>query len=160
MDFRLTEEQLQIKALVRDFCRKEIDQKRMMTILHKNDAVKTVEEIQKNFPWDILEKAHNVGLRTIGLPTKYGGSGPDTDPNMAMAVALEEAGYSGGLVAFILLGLSFEGQSLRVNPYVSEKEREAMFPKLLKYTGKMTCASITDPGGPLGLGRGRYTSAI
>ncbi len=152
MDFRLTEEQKQIKALVKEFCQREVDQKRMTEILRKNDAAKTMEEIRANYPWDLLEKAHKAGLRTIGLPTKYGGPGPDTDPNMAMAIALEEAGYSGGYVAFILLGLGFEHQSLRVNPYVTEKEREATFPKLLKYTKGMTCGTITEPGGIFGSG--------
>ena len=60
----------------------------MTEILRKNDAAKTIEEIQANFPWDLLEKAYKAGLRTIGLPTKYGGPGPDTEPNMAMAAAV------------------------------------------------------------------------
>ena len=104
MDFTLSEEQKQIKALVKDFCEREVDQKRMLQILRKNDAAKTIEDIRANYPWDLEEKAHKAGLQTIGVPAKYGGPGPDTDIAMTMAIAREQAGYSGGLAAWFLIG--------------------------------------------------------
>ena len=65
MDFALTEEQKQIRTLVRDFCEKEVDQKRINELLRKNDAVKTIDEVRANYPWDLFEKAHELGLLTI-----------------------------------------------------------------------------------------------
>jgi len=102
LNFAFTEEQKQIRTLVRDFCEKEVDQKRINELLRKNDAVKTIDEVRANYPWDLREKAHKLGLLTIGVPTKYGGPGPDTEPNIAIAVALEEAGYIGGPVTELL----------------------------------------------------------
>ena len=132
MDFNLTEEQKQIKALVREFCQREVDQKRMMKILRKNDTANTVEEIRANYPYDLVEKAHKAGLRTLGISTKYGGPGPDTDPNMTIAIAKEEEGYSAGLPDHLIIGPSHFHQSMRRNPYVSEKEREFVFSLILK----------------------------
>ena len=154
MDFELTEEQKQIKALVRDLCKREVDQKQMLNIIRKNDAAKTIEEIRANFPHDLEEKAHNAELLTIGIPTRYGGPGPDTDPNMAITIAKEEAGYSGGLAAWFLVGPDFTVQAMRVNPYFTDEQREQRFAKALEYCRVKTTVShsITDPGGPGGSG--------
>ncbi len=148
MDLSLTEEQKQIKALVREFCQKEIDQKRMTEILRKNDAAKTIEEVRANYPWDLREKAHKLGLLTIGVPTKYGGPGPDTDPNMAIAVALEEAGYSGGLAqqGWFVVGPYFPSHGIRVDPNTSEEEREKHFKGLVS-SWELSAASSSEPGG-------------
>ena len=154
MDFELTEEQKQIKALVREFCKREVDQKRMLEILNKNDAAKTIEEIRANYPHDLEEKAHNAGLLTIGIPTKYGGPGPDTEPNMAITIAKEEAGYSAGLAAWFLVGPDFTVQAMRANPYFTDEQRKQRFAKDLEYSRvkKTVSHSITDPGGPGGSG--------
>ena len=52
MNLELNEEQKQIKTLVRDFCQREVDPKRMNEILRKNDvaamtldSAKAIEEI-------------------------------------------------------------------------------------------------------------------
>ena len=44
MDLSLNDEQKQIKALVRDFCKREVDQKRIHEILRQNDAAKTLDK--------------------------------------------------------------------------------------------------------------------
>ncbi len=152
MDFSLSEEQKQIKALVRDFCEKEVDQKRMTEILQKNDAIKTMEEVRANYPWDIREKAYKLGLLNIGVPTKYGGPGPDTDPNMAIAVALEEAGYSGGLAqqGWFIVGPYFPSHGLRADPNISEKEREEHFAGLVA-SSDLPAASTSEPDGSISI---------
>lgn len=152
MDLSLSEEQMQIKALVRDFCQKEVDQKRMNAILRKNDAVKTIEEVRANYPWDLRKKAHKLGLLTIGVPTKYGGPGPDTDPNMAIAVALEEAGYSGGLAqqGWFVVGPYFNSHGMRVDPNTSEKEREKHFSSLIN-SAELSAASASEPDGSVSI---------
>ncbi len=154
MDFRLNEEQKQIKALVKEFCEREVDQKRLMQILRKNDAAKTIEEVRANYPWDIEEKAHRAGLLTLGVPTKYGGSGPDTDPAMAVAVAKETAGYYGGLAGWFIIGPGFIVQGSRASPYVPEIEREKLFTGLSKFARKKVAGTISEPGGPEGGGGG------
>jgi len=149
MDFSLNEEQKQIKALIRDFSKREVDQARMTEILRKNDATKNIEAIRANYPHDLVEKAHNAGLRTIGIPTKYGGPGPDKNQSVTMAVALEEAGYSAGLAAQLLLGPEdgFAIQAMRRNPYATEEEREVTFARWLQYSREMGHGTVSEPAG-------------
>jgi alkylation response protein AidB-like acyl-CoA dehydrogenase len=148
LNFAFSEEQKQIRTLVRDFCEKEIDQKRMTELLRKNDAVQTIDEVRANYPWDLREKAHKLGLLTIGVPTKYGGPGPDTEPNMAIAVALEEAGYSGGLAqqGWFVVGPYFPSHGLRVDPNISEEDREKHFTGLVNSVA-LAAASTSEPDG-------------
>lgn len=60
--FGLTEDQLEIKNLARKFSREEI-----IPVAAKLD--KTGE-----YPWDLIKKAHAVGLLNSGIPEEYGGS--------------------------------------------------------------------------------------
>lgn len=61
--FVLNEEQVGLQDLASKFSREEIIPK----AAHYD---RTGE-----FPWDIVKKAHAVGLRNMGVPTEYGGGG-------------------------------------------------------------------------------------
>jgi alkylation response protein AidB-like acyl-CoA dehydrogenase len=78
MDFSLTEEQKHIKALVKQFCQREVDQKRLEEIAATTLEAWTVEELRAVYPYDLLEKLHKVGLRQLQIPVKYGGTAPET----------------------------------------------------------------------------------
>jgi acyl-CoA dehydrogenase len=63
IDFSLTDVQLQLQQLARDFTRREI-----MPIASEYDR-------SEELPWQIVEKAHEVGLLNTGVPEHAGGLG-------------------------------------------------------------------------------------
>ncbi len=75
MDFELTEEQKQIRALAREFAQKEI-----APIAAEYDA-------RGEFPRATIKKMGELGLMGIEIPHEYGGAGLDT---LCYALALEE----------------------------------------------------------------------
>ena len=64
MEFQLTEEQLEIKQAVREFCEKEFTP----------EAVERYCSAEE-FPWDIYKKAGQRGFIGIHYPEEYGGQG-------------------------------------------------------------------------------------
>ncbi len=63
VDFSLTDEQLQIREMAREFARREI-----RPVAGDYDA-------REEMPWPVLEKAAKVGLLSYGFPEEYGGGG-------------------------------------------------------------------------------------
>ncbi len=63
LDFSLTDEQRQLQQLARDFTRKEI-----IPIASEYDQ-------REELPWQVVEKAHEVGLLNVGVPEHAGGLG-------------------------------------------------------------------------------------
>ncbi|GGJ22721.1 acyl-CoA dehydrogenase family protein [Deinococcus roseus] len=63
MDFTLSAEQKQLQAMARDFTRNEI-----IPIAAEYDQ-------KEELPWEIVEKAHELGLLNVGIPEHAGGLG-------------------------------------------------------------------------------------
>ena len=78
MNFDLTEEQLAVQKMVRDFVAKEITPK-----------AKEWDKEEK-FPWDVWEKMGQLGIIGTAIPEEYGGSGMDF---ISHAIVAEELGY-------------------------------------------------------------------
>jgi alkylation response protein AidB-like acyl-CoA dehydrogenase len=87
MLFKLTEEQLMIQAMVREFARKEI--------------LPTAAELDKSkaFPKRNLKKMGELGLMGMMVPTQYGGEGADT---ISYVLALAEIAYSCASTAVVM----------------------------------------------------------
>jgi butyryl-CoA dehydrogenase len=87
MDFKLTDEHLLIKQMVRDFAETEIAPR--------------AEEIDSTdkFPLDIFKRMGELGILGLPFPEKYGGSGGDY---LSQVIALEEIARVSGTVAIIL----------------------------------------------------------
>jgi alkylation response protein AidB-like acyl-CoA dehydrogenase len=83
IDFELTEEQLALQKMARDFSEKEI-----RPIAEKLDRS---ENLLADFPWDMVRKGSKLGLRTISLPREYGG--PEHDM-LAWLAIIDELGYA------------------------------------------------------------------
>jgi alkylation response protein AidB-like acyl-CoA dehydrogenase len=75
MQFDLTEEQQQIRRLVRDFADGEV-----RPVAEELDR-------EKRFPYEIVAKLGELGLMGIPYPEEYGGGGADT---LSYALAIEE----------------------------------------------------------------------
>src|SRR3712207_5687830 len=75
MQFDLTDEQAQIRRLVRDFADGEV-----RPVAEELDR-------EKRFPYEIVAKLGELGLMGIPYPEEYGGGGAD---NLSYAIAIEE----------------------------------------------------------------------
>jgi len=71
LPFELTEEQLAIRALAKDFAEKEI-----RPIAVELDRI-TEPAVPEAFPWELVEKGSRLGLRTLPMPVEYEGAGAD-----------------------------------------------------------------------------------
>lgn len=69
MDFKLTEQQIMMRDVVRRFVREEI-----VPIRAELDQKPDPKD---GFSWDLLRKADKIGLRTLALPEEDGGIGAD-----------------------------------------------------------------------------------
>ncbi len=87
MTFKLTEEQLMIRSMVRDLARSEFAPKAM-------ERDKT-----KEFPADNLKKLGELGLMGMMVPPEYGGSGADT---VSYVLALAEVAYACASTAVVM----------------------------------------------------------
>lgn len=90
IDFTLTEEQISIRNLIQDFVKKEVT-----PVVAERDRI---EDPAQCFPWDIMEKAEAIGLRTLALSSEYGGGGQDS---VTLAMCLEELAIGDYGFAFI-----------------------------------------------------------
>jgi len=71
IDFELTETQLAMQKLAKEFAEKEIK-----PIAAELDRVQD-PAAPEAFPWEMVRKGSRLGLRTMALPQEYGG--PDVD---------------------------------------------------------------------------------
>jgi acyl-CoA dehydrogenase len=78
MDFSLTEEQLQLQELTREFAKNE-----MRPVAGEFDE-------KNEFPLEVMKKAFEIGFLTSGIPVEYGGTGFS---NMDNVVVCEELGF-------------------------------------------------------------------
>jgi len=94
LDFTLTPEQEEIKALAHEFAEREI-----------RPVAPHYDETEE-FPWPVLKKAHEVGLTPVAvMPEAYGGGGLDIIANMLIAEELHW-GCAGIAVAITGTGLA------------------------------------------------------
>ena len=84
IDFELTPEQKEIRRLAHDFAEKEI---RPHAAYHDET---------EEFPWEIVKKAHKLGLTTFSYPEEYGGGGIE-DPVASLLVSEELAWGCAGI---------------------------------------------------------------
>ncbi|MFO8090838.1 MAG: acyl-CoA dehydrogenase [Desulfatiglandaceae bacterium] len=85
--FELTDEQVMIQSMVREFSRKVIA------------ATAAERDRTKEFPWENLKKMGELGLMGMMVPLQYGGEGADT---ISYTLALAEIAYSCASTAVIM----------------------------------------------------------
>jgi alkylation response protein AidB-like acyl-CoA dehydrogenase len=78
-NLQLTPEQKEIRETVRDFTRREI----RPSALERD----RLEDFDRRFPWEALDKASRMGLRTMSLSEQHGGTGAD---NLTACIIAEE----------------------------------------------------------------------
>jgi len=93
IDYTLTEEQVALKEMARDFAKNE-----MAPNAAKYDQ-------SHDFPWEIMRKAFDAGFMTCNIPEAYGGGGLN---NFDMALISEElsAGCAGMFTSIMAVSLA------------------------------------------------------
>ena len=88
MNFNLTEDQLMIQRMAREFTQREVE------------PIADQVERERKIPDDLIKKMAQVGLLGMPVPKKYGGSEAG---NVSCILALEQVGYAGSGCFIIML---------------------------------------------------------
>ena len=128
MDFDLTEEQIMIRNLMKDFAENEILPKA------RDD------DRNERFPGDILDKMAPLGLLGAPLPEKYGGMGID---HIAYVLMIEELGRASfALRSIVSVHISLFQKTL--NQWGTEEQKQKYLPRATK--GEILgCFATTEP---------------
>jgi short/branched chain acyl-CoA dehydrogenase len=114
MRFDLTEEQQQIRRLVRDFADGEV-----RPVAEELDR-------EKRFPYEIVAKLGELGLMGMRYPEEYGGGGADT---LSYAIAIEELARGDSSVAITMAAHTSLG-TWPVYAFGSGELKDEWMPKL------------------------------
>ncbi|MGD9976191.1 MAG: acyl-CoA dehydrogenase family protein [Desulfatirhabdiaceae bacterium] len=128
MTYKLTDEQLMVQAMVREFSRKVV-------------AESAAERDQtKEFPAGILKKMGELGLMGMTIPPEYNGEGADT---ISYVLALSEIAYSCASTAVVMsVHNSIVCES--INRFGTEEQKKRFLKNLA--TGKIIGAfALTEP---------------
>ena len=134
VDFTLSEEQLAVQRMARDFAEKEVK-----PIVSKLDRLPDPRDA---FPWDAVKKGAKLGFHMMGIPKAYGGLGIDC--LTAVVVAEELAAVDAGIAT------TFGACCLALGPIVNrgtEEQRERFLPPICEdETGTyLTAFAMTEP---------------
>ncbi len=108
MDFGLTDEQKQLRDEVSRFAENEIK------------PVATEYDVEEEYPWDVMEKATEMGLRGATIPVEYGGAGYGAVDSVVMA---EEMFAADPGIALCILAASFGCEAIMEAGDEDQKER-------------------------------------
>ena len=131
LGFTLSEEQLAIQKLAREFTEKEI----------KPVAIKFEKDEEGELAEGVFKKLAEVGILGLPIPKEYGGSDAS---NVECSIVLEElAAGCGGISTAI--GASWFGQTPIMMAATTE-QRQRWLPPLTK-DGNLCCMAMTEPAG-------------
>lgn len=127
MNFELTDEQIEIRKLARDFTKKEI-----IPVAAEYDEKAVM-------PWSIINKAFDIGMWNLNIPEKYGGQGID---HFTEILVYEELAYG-------CLGIfgAFAGTVLALTPLLisGTEDQKKRFLSAFTETAKLAAFALTEP---------------
>src|ERR671933_1584959 len=114
MEFELTDEQREVRRLVRDFAEQEVRP--------------VAEELDrdKRFPYEIVRALGDLGLMGIPYPHEYGGGGADT---LSYTLAIEELARVDSSVAITVAAHTSLG-TYPIYAFGSDEQRREWLPRL------------------------------
>lgn len=129
MDFRLSEEQIAMRDLARDFAEKEI--------------APIVEEDEKHhrFRPEIVKKMGELGFFGVNMPEEYGGTGMGMLSSVIMTEEIAKVSPSYGLP----FNMQTVGPGYVILNYGSEEQKRKYLPALIN-AEIFGCFAITEPG--------------
>jgi len=129
MNFDLTEDQILIKEMIRDFTRNEI----------KPNA-KTLEDSHQ-FPNELLKKVADLGILGMSIPPKYGGIKTDT---LSLMITLEEISRALPSLS-VIISVHCSLFSYAILKFGTDQQKEKYLPKAAK-GGLLGAFALTEPG--------------
>ena len=143
MHFDLTDEQQDIRRLVRDFADAEVR------------PVAEDLDREKRFPYEIVAKLGGLGLMGIPYPEEYGGGGAD---NLSYAIAIEELGRVDSSVAITVAAHTSLG-TWPLYAFGSDEQKAEWMPRLC--SGEQLGAfGLTEPEAGSDAGNVRTRAAL
>jgi len=132
MDFRLTEEQLMVRQMVRKFAQKEV--RPLSVELDKK------EDPKECISWELIKKASKLGLRTLSIPAEHGGEGVDILTKILVAEELGAADQ--GFSSMIRVNME---NAPKLVLECNEEQREEFLPKYLEDDTFLVAVGRTEP---------------
>lgn len=133
MDFRLPQELGNLQNVIKDFCKREIDWKLMNELDKKEDP-------RERIPWHLMEKLHDMGIRTITVPTKYGGGGAGMFTAGVVVETLAQYGNPLALPVSMTLKYCLDFASL-----LNGDQQDEFFPKFINDYRYCAAAAVGEP---------------
>ncbi len=130
MNFDLTEEQIDIRDAVREFCEKEF-----------TDELTREYRESEEFPWELSRKAAGLGFIGIHFPEEYGGQGYGYLEN---AIVAEEMTRANPELGITLTFADFGTELILI--FGTEEQKERYVPRIAKGEG-LSAAAFTEPSG-------------
>ncbi|MEE9236323.1 MAG: acyl-CoA dehydrogenase family protein [Thermoplasmata archaeon] len=129
VDFSLTEEQKLLQQTAHEFAEKEL-----RPIASECDR-------DGKMPWEVVQKAHKLGLDTAFIPEKYGGGGMTS--TLSWAVVTEELNWG---CAGIATGLIGGGLAVLPIMYMgTEEQKERFLPVFTEVEPRLGALCLTEP---------------
>jgi alkylation response protein AidB-like acyl-CoA dehydrogenase len=132
VDFSLTDEQRVLQGVVRDFVNKEV----------KPDCRRRerIEDPDSRVPWDWIAMLSRMGIRTMPVPTEYGGAGADA---ISLCVVAEElSAGDAGLAETICTVWRWIPALIGAT---SAEQREKYLPRFMEDDTFLLAYGITEP---------------
>ena len=143
MDYELTSEQRELRAVVHDFVAAELRPRARHT------------DETGEFNWPAVRKMGPLGLLGLEVPEAYGGAALDA---VSVAIVIEELGWGCGSTALAIAAHNGLGLGPLV-AYGTEQQKQHWLPRLTSGQGKLACLSLTEPGAGSDLKGGVRTKA-
>lgn len=138
MDLGLSEEQMVMQTMIRKFIEKEVKP----GALKRDENFDSRLPVEERYPWDLMKKASALGLRTLGVPKKYGGAHEAF--NMVTQVLLAEEIGKGSDAFIHSLILQWKNcHYLSVN--LNEEQQDEFFPQFVKDDTYLIASAVTEP---------------
>ena len=134
VDFKLTEQQIMIRDVVKRFVQEEVVPVRA--------ELDREPDPKKGFSWDLLRKADEIGLRTLALPEEHGGIGADI---ITRCVVGEELA-TGDLGFAVCLDQTWKIASGIVH-LCNDEQRDRFLPIFRDDPECVLSIGVTEPGG-------------
>jgi short/branched chain acyl-CoA dehydrogenase len=143
MNFDLSDEQQDVRRLVRDFAEGEV-----RPVAEELDR-------EKRFPYEIVAKLGELGLMGIPYPERYGGGGAD---NLSYAIAIEELARVDSSVAITVAAHTSLG-TWPIYAFGSDPQKQEWLPRLC--SGRTLGAfGLTEPEAGSDAGNTRTRAAL
>jgi alkylation response protein AidB-like acyl-CoA dehydrogenase len=136
-DLHLTAEQLEFRETVRDFVAREIKP----VALHPN----RLQDFQRPLPLELIDKAAQMGLRTLALSEEAGGAGAD---KLTCCIVMEELAAGDADIAATLAQTS-EAAHVLFDQMMAPTQRERFLPQFVTNDRYHLAVALGDGEGEL-----------